>query len=78
MNGWDAKVLTDAVAKCANTVGGNVGDCDAFKATRVKDTDRICPPRKPLSSEPVRGFIKTLPGNHSVGAVPAFVGKAVR
>ncbi len=76
MNGWDAKVLTEAVAKCANTVDGDVGNCDVFKPTHVMDTEKICPPQKPLSNEPVRGFIENLPGNHTIGAVPAFVGKA--
>ena len=77
MNGWDIDVLTEAVKGCANTEDGDVGGCEAFQSSHVKDTERFCPEQRAMVNEPVRGLISKLPGGHRVEDVPGFVGKAV-
>ena len=75
LNGWDANVLSAAVKDCANTEDGDVGACDAFKASRVKETESVCPEQRAVVEEPATGFIAALPGGHKAEAVPDFVGK---
>jgi len=64
MNGWDPATLKAALDQgCANTAGGLIADCAAFKPTdNPKTFAESCPERPALVEEPVHGMIPKLPG----------------
>lgn len=64
MNGWDPATLKAALDQgCANTPGGVIADCAAFRPSdNPKTFAQNCPERPALVDEPVHGMIPKLPG----------------
>ena len=63
MNGWDQRVLKDAVEQCIRPDGGDMIDtCAPLQKTHVKDIGNLCPMQQPVTDEPMRGMIEKLPG----------------
>lgn len=64
MNGWDPATLKAALDQgCANTPGGVIADCAAFRPSdNPKTFAQNCPERPALVNEPVHGMIPKLPG----------------
>lgn len=64
MNGWDPATLKAALDQgCANTPGGAIADCAAFRPSdNPKTYAQNCPERPALVDEPVHGMIAKLPG----------------
>lgn len=64
MNGWDPATLKAALDQgCANTPGGVIADCAAFRPSHNPEKyAQNCPERPALVDEPVHGMIDKLPG----------------
>lgn len=61
-NGWNATVLTAAIAECLNNDNSSVTDCPPLAASVDPYFNINCPEQPPLLNETVKGLLKALPG----------------
>ncbi|EXJ91928.1 hypothetical protein A1O3_00478 [Capronia epimyces CBS 606.96] len=71
MNGWDAQILSDAIAQCINDVdSGNISDCPPLQASQDEYYSTNCPEQPALVNEQVKGELSKLPGCNEVTSGP--------
>lgn len=72
MNGWDTKVLTQAIKQCINNdqIGGQTSQCPPLAASLSPYSSNNCPEKPPIVNENVRGLLPKLPGCNPVTSGP--------
>ena len=63
-------VQTQAMAQCADTADGVVGDCAPLAASDIDDFSDVCPTQAPLVKEQTGPLISKLPGCITITSGP--------